>query len=514
MPTERLSMRKIHEVFRLKFACGLSDRQIARSCSIARSTVGEYLHRFASAGLSWPLPPELDDASLERLLFPLPPVITVSDRPVPLWAHIHQELKRKGVTLALLWEEYRAAHPQGYQYSYFCDLYRAWRGKIDLVMRQDHRAGEKLFVDYAGQTVPIVDRHTGEVLFDAQIFVAVMGASNYSYAEATRTQTLPDWIGAHVRTFAFLGGVPEIIVPDNLKSGVTKPCRYEPDINPTYHAMAAHYGTVVIPARVKKAKDKAKVESGVLLVERWILAALRNRTFFSLSELNEAIRGLLERLNSRPFQKLPGSREKMFESVDRPALRPLPGTPYVYEEWSYARVGIDYHVDVDGHFYSVPYALVKKQVEIRATAATVEVLFKGNRVASHARSFLKGKHTTLSEHMPSSHRRYAEWTPERILRWAATVGPQTEAHVAAIMEHRPHPEQGFRAALGIMRLAKQYGNDRLEAACKRASKYRLYSYKGVSNILKTGADRLDERKNTPAVPPIVHDNIRGPGYYH
>lgn len=311
-----------------------------------------------------------------------------------------------------------------------------------------------------------------------------------------------------------MDGVPEIIVPDNLKSGVTKPCRYEPDINPTYHAMAAHYGTVVIPARVKKAKDKAKVESGVLLVERWILAALRNRTFTSLSELNEAIRGLLTRLNGRPFQKLPGSRKKMFESVDRPALRPLPATPYVYEEWSYARVGIDYHVDVDGHFYSVPYALVKKQVDIRATAATVEVLFKGNRVASHARSFLKGKHTTLSEHMPSSHRRYAEWTPERIRRWAATVGPQTEAHIAAIMEHRPHPEQGFRAALGIMRLVKQYGNDRLEAACKRASTYRLYSYKGVANILKTGADRLDERKNTPAVPPIVHDNIRGPGYYH
>ena len=363
MPTERLSMRKIHEVFRLKFACGLSDRQIARSCQVARSTVGEYLRRFTQAGLSWPLSSDLDAAALERLLFPALPVIPVSDRPVPLWVHIHQELRRKGVTLALLWEEYRASHPQGYHYSWFCDLYRAWHGKIDLVMRQDHRAGEKLFVDYAGQTVPIVDRRTGEILFDAQIFVAVMGASNYSYAEATRTQTLPDWIGAHVRTFAFLGGVPEIIVPDNLKSGVTKPCRYEPDINPTYHAMAAHYGTVVIPARVRKARDKAKVEGGVLLVERWILAALRNRTFTSLAELNEAIRGLLTRLNERRFQKLPGSRRTMFETVDRPALRPLP-TPYTFEEWSYARVGIDYHVEVDGHYYSVPYALVKKQVDI------------------------------------------------------------------------------------------------------------------------------------------------------
>jgi transposase len=314
-----------------------------------------------------------------------------------------------------------------------------------------------------------VERHTGEILFTAQIFVAVMGASNYTYAEATRTQTLPDWVGAHVRAFAFLGGVPEIVVPDNLKSGVTKPCRYEPDINPTYHAMAAYYGTVVIPARVKRPKDKAKVEAGVLLVERWILAALRNRTFTSLTELNEAIRGLLDRLNGRPFQKLPGSRRSMFESLDRPALRPLPATPYVYEEWSRARVGIDYHVDVDGHYYSVPSSLVKKQVDIRITAGTMEVLFKGNRVASHARSFLKGKPTTLPEHMPSSHRRYAEWTPERIRSWAATVGPQTEAHVLAIMEHRTHPEQGFRAALGIMRLFKQYGTERLETACRRST---------------------------------------------
>ena len=514
MPTERLSMRKIQEVFRLKFACGLSDRQIARSCSTARSTVGEYLRRFTAAGLSWPLPPGLDAGELERLLFPQSPVVAVSDRPVPLWAHIHQELRRKGVTLALLWEEYRSTHPQGYQYSWFCDLYRAWAGKIDLVMRQEHRAGEKLFVDYAGQTVPIVDRFTGEILFTAQVFVAVMGASNYTYAEATRSQTSPDWIGSHVRTFAFMGGVPEIVVPDNLKSGVTKPCRYEPDINPTYHAMAAHYGIVVIPARVKRPKDKAKVEAGVLLVERWILAALRNRIFTSLSELNEAIRGLLVRLNSRSFQKLPGSRRSMFESLDRPALRPLPATPYVYEEWSYARVGIDYHVDVDGHYYSVPSSLVKKQVDIRITAGTVEVLYKGHRVASHARSFLKGKPTTLPEHMPSSYRRYAEWTPERIRSWAATVGPQTQAHVSAIMEHRTHPEQGFRAALGVMRLFKQYGTERLEAACKRASRYRLYSYKGVANILKTGADRLDDRKSTPSNPLIVHDNIRGPGYYH
>ena len=506
-------MRKIREVLRLALGVGLELRKIERSLGISHTTVSSYVARARAADLSWPLPDGMDDAMLDRLLFPRP-APSVDVRPMPDWAYVHLELRRKSVTKMLLWVEYKRANPDGYQLSRFCDLYAEWSGRIDLVMRQEHRAGEKLFVDYAGQTVPIVDRRTGEILIEAQIFVAVMGASNYSYAEATRTQTLPDWIGAHVRAFTFFNGSTEIIVPDNLKSGISKPCRYEPDINPTYHAMAAHYGTVVIPARVRKPKDKAKAEAGVLLVERWILAALRNHTFWSLAELNEAIRGLLTRLNERRFQKLPGNRREMFETLDRPALLPLPATPYVFEEWSYARVGIDYHVEVDGHYYSVPYALVKKKVDIRMTSATVEVLFKHNRVASHVRSFLKGKHTTLPEHMPSSHRRYAEWTPERIRRWAATVGPETEGLVVAIMEHRTHPEQGFRSALGIMRLYEEYGVERLEAACKRASKYRIYSCKGVANILKTGADKLDVRKSTPAAPPIVHDNIRGPGYYH
>lgn len=506
-------MRKIREVLRLALGAGLPLRQIERSLGISHVTVSGYVSRARAAGLAWPLPDGFDDVALDRLLYPRP-APSRDARPVPDWAYVHRELRRvKGVTKMLLWEEYRRAYPDGYQLSRFCELYAAWSGKIDLVMRQDHRAGEKLFVDFAGPTIPVVDRRTGEILFEAQIFVAVMGASNYTYAEAVRSQTLPDWIGAHVRAFAFLGGVPEIVVPDNLKSGVTKPCRYEPDLNPTYHAMAAHYGTAVIPARIRKAKDKAKVEGGVLLVERWIMAALRNHTFGSLAELNEAIRGLLTRLNERRFQKLPGSRRTMFESVDRPALLPLPATPYVFEEWSYARVGIDYHIELDGHYYSVPYALVRKKVEVRATRTTVEVLFGGNRVASHPRSYLKGKPSTIKEHMPSSHRRYAEWTPERLERWAATVGPETASHVAAIMEHRTHPEQGFRAALGIMRLLKQYGPDRLEAACRRAARYRLYSYKGVANILKTGADRIDV-KNPPASTPIVHDNIRGPGYYH
>lgn len=505
-------MRKIREVLRLALSAGFELRKIGRSLGISHVTVSEYVSRARAAGLSWPLPEALDDTGLNQLLFPRP-APSKDARPVPDWAYVHRELRRKGVTKILLWEEYKRAHPDGYQLSRFCDLYVDWAGRIDLVMRQEHRAGEKLFVDFAGPTVPIVDPGTAEVLFEAQVFVAVMGASSYTYAEALRSQSLRDWIGAHVRAFGFFDGVPEVVVPDNLRSGVSKACRYEPDINPTYHAMAAHYGCAVIPARVRRPKDKAKVEAGVQLVERWILAALRNRTFTSLTELNEAIRELLVRLNDRRFQKLPGSRRTMFETVDLPALLPPPAAPFVFEEWSYATVGIDYHIEVDGHYYSVPSALARKKVEVRATDATVEVLFGGNRVASHARSYQKGRHTSIKEHMPSSHRRYAEWTPERIRRWAASVGPETGAHVAAILEHRAHPEQGFRAALGIMRLCKEYGADRLEAACRRAARYRLYSYKGVSNILKTGADRLDI-KSAPASAPIVHDNIRGPGYYH
>src|SRR5210317_200046 len=379
MPAKRLSMRKIKEVLRLKWARGLSNRQIAKACGIARPTVSEYLRRAAQAGLAWPLPTNLDEATLERQLFRPPPSLPAQARGVPDWALVHQELKRKGVTLFLLWQEYRAAHPEGYQYSWFCDHYRAWQGKLDVVMRQDHRAGEKLFVDYAGQTMPVVDWGTGEIR-EAQLFVAVLGASNYTYAEATWTQGLPDWIGSHRRAFAFLGGVPELVVPDNLRAGVSKAHRYEPDNNPTYQDMATHYGVAVLPTRVRRPRDKAKVEAGVLVVERWILAVLRHRTFFSLAELNAAIAGLLEKLNARPFKKLPGCRRAHFEALDKPALKPLPIEPYEYAEWKKARVHIDYHLEVGGHYYSVPHALIKKQLDVRITQNTLECFYRGNRV--------------------------------------------------------------------------------------------------------------------------------------
>jgi transposase len=410
-----------------------------------------------------------------------------------------------------LWLEYKEIHPTGYQYSYFCDLYREWAGRLDLPMRQNHRAGEKLFVDYAGQTMPVVDRSTGEV-HQAQIFVAVSGASNYTYAEATATQTLADWIGSHVRTFAFMGGVHELIVPDNLASGVTSPCRYEPEANPAYQELAAHYNTAVLPARVRKPRDKAKVESGVLGVERQILARLRNRTFFSLAELNAAIKALLVEYNNRPFQKLPGSRRSMFESIDRPALKPLPVQPYQYGEWKKATVNIDYHVEVDRHYYSVPYQLVKKKVEVRLTSATVECFYDGKRVASHLRSRQPGRHTTIAEHMPKPHREYAAWTPERLVRWAAKSGGATAKLVENILQSRVHPQQGFRSCLGIMRLGKQYGPQRLEAACARALVINALSYRSIVSILKTGLDQQPV-STPPPQPTIEHANVRGPEYY-
>ncbi len=513
MPRKRLSMRQVYEVLRLKGAAGLSERQIAHSLGLSRPTVAGYVHRAQVAGLSWPLPEGLDEAALEGLLFPSPATKGTLAHLAPDWAIVHQELKRKGVTLWLLWHEYKAHTPNGFQYSWFCQSYRAWAGTLDVVMRQSHRAGEKLFVDYAGQTLPIVNAHTGEV-HDAQVFIAVLGASNSTYAEATWTQSLPDWIGSHVRTFAALGGVPEVVVPDNLKSAVTRAHRYEPEINRTYADLAHHYGVAVIPARALRPRDKAKVEVGVQVAERWILARLRNDTFFSLAPANQAIAALLSVLNTRPFQKLPGSRHSLFEAIDRPALHPLPPHPYEYAEWKRARVNIDYHVEVEGHYYSVPYTLVKQQLDVRLTPHVVELLHKGKRVASHQRSPLKGRHTTVTTHMPKAHRQYAEWTPQRLITWAASSGVATSRVVETILESRPHPQQGFRSCLGIMRLGKRYGAERLEAACRRALKIGACSYKSIESILKQGLDNIPLPSKAKAQTALDHDNIRGPEYYH
>lgn len=504
-------MRKIREMLRLKFEVGLSARQIAVSLQVGRATISDYLNRFAASGLTWPC--TSTDAELQRRLFPPPPAVPSEQRPLPDWAWVHTELRRPGVTLALLWQEYRLAQPQGFQYSWFCEHYRLWAAKVDVVMRQEHRTGEKLFIDYAGQTVPVIDRQTGEIR-NAQVFVAVLGASSYTFAEATWSQTLPDWLGSHARCFAFLGGTAQILVPDNLRSGVSKAHRYEPDINPSYRDLAEHYGVAVVPARARKPKDKAKVEVGVQVVERWILAVLRNRQFFSLSELNTAISVLLERLNHKPFKKLPGSRRSAFEAIDQPALQPLPEQPYVYAEWKKVRVHIDYHVEIDGHYYSVPYQLVKHQLEVRLTAQTVECFHANQRVASHRRSLHKGRHTTQTEHMPKSHREHAEWTPQRLIRWAEQTGPHTAGVIAYILENRVHPQHGFRACLGILRLSKQHGEARLEAACQRALALGACSYKSLESILRQGLERLPLAQQNLPLLPDEHINLRGPGYYH
>jgi len=512
MPAERLTMRKIREVFRLKFDCDISNRQIAKSCNIARSTVAEYLFRFQQAALSWPLPQDIDDNQLEQLLYPQMPSLPAHERPLPDWSYIHQQLRHKSVTLMLLWQEHKELHPQGYQYSQFCHLYRQWTNKIDPVMRQEHRAGEKLFVDYAGQTVQVYDLHTNQMR-DAQIFVAVLGASNYTFAEATWTQSLPDWISSHSRAFIFFGGVAQILVPDNLKSGVSKASLYEPDINPTYLDMANYYDTVVIPARVRKPKDKAKVEVAVQVVERWILARIRNRQFFSLRQLNETIAELLVELNDRAFQKLPGCRKQLFEALDKPALKPLPVQPYPYAEWKIAGVNIDYHIEVDHHYYSVPYPLIGKKIDVRITDTTIECFYKSQSVASHIRSYLKGRHTTVKQHMPKSHQQWAKWSPQRFINWAAKIGPHTAQLIEQILNSRKHPQQGFRSCLGILRLAKSYDDQRLEAACQRALTIGGISYKSVASILKYKLDQKPLSGQTGTEATIDHKNIRGAHYY-
>ena len=508
---KRLPMRRIREALRLK-AAGLTQREIAASVGVGRSTVGEYLERAGKAGFIWPLPDDLDDVELERRLFASADGVQSKARPQPDWAYIHRELRRKSVTLMLLWEEYRAQHPDGYGYSQFCERYRQWKGRLTPTMRQTHPAGERMFVDYAGQTIAFTDGLTGEVV-TCQLFVAVLGASSYTYAEATLTQSLPDWCSSHERAFKFIGGAPAQVISDNLKAGITKACFYEPAVNRTYADLAAHYDTAVVPARPYKPRDKAKVEVGVLLAERWIIAKLRDRTFFSLGELNAAIRECVVQLNARVSRHLGASRRQLFDEVDRPALQSLPQETFPYADWKQCRVGIDYHVEVNKHYYSVPHQLLREKVWARVTARTIEIFHKGKRVAVHVRSSSNRRHTTIGEHMPSAHRRYADWTPERLRRQAGEVGSSTSALVEIILRERRHPEQGFRSCIGILRLAKTHGRERLEAASARALEINARSYSSLKSILKNNLDRRRPDKPTDG-PAILHANIRGATYFH
>ena len=519
MPMEvRLSMRKIREILRLRFDCRLTIRQIAASIKISTGAATKYLKLFEQSGLSWPLPEDMDDTTLINRLAPEGAKRRHQGLVCPDWVEMHQVLKQKGMTLQLTWEEYCEVYPHNhYSYAQFCHLYGEWRKKQKRSMRQQHRAGEKMFVDYAGLTVTIVDRNTGDTA-PAQIFVAVLGASSYTYAEASWTQSIEDFLGAQIRAFKYFGGVPQMLVPDNLKSAVSKACRYDPDINRSYLHMAEHFGCSIMPTRPYKPKDKAKVEVGVQVVERWILMRLRHTTFFTLSELNQEIRRLLEDLNNRLFKQQPGCRRTLYEKLDKPALMPLPRQPFEHIEFKVARVNVDYHVQFNGHHYSVPHPLVREQVELRVTQHTVQILYKGKPVTSHPRKrSTDGGFTTKPEHMPTRHQKQQQWTPGRLLNWATKLGPDVQRFTQKLLDSKQHPEQAYRACLGLLNLEREYGAERLNAACSRALKTGGNRVASVRSILQSGLDKVPleppEGSDTQRVT-ISHENIRGAGFYH
>jgi transposase len=512
MARRPISMRKAREILRLKYEVGLTNRQIARSCNLSHTTISNYLRRAKEEGMRGCVSAEADGTVPAELLRGSARYTRKPKRPLPEMSRIHRELRRKGVTLQLLWEEYRRDVPSGYGYTQFCWYYKDWKRGLEPSLRQRYKAGEKLFVDWAGQRLEVVDPTTGE-RHPVYLFVAALGASSYTYAEAFEDKTLASWITAHVHTYEFVDGVPEITVPDNERTGVSRACRYEPDLNPTYQEMASHYGTVVIPARAGKPKDKAKVEASVQHAERRIIAKLRNQTFFSLDELNRAIRKALKALNERPFKKMEGSRARLFEEVEKPALLPLPTQRYELAEWHKATVNIDYHVQVDWHFYSVPYQLVNRKVEVRLTVRTVEIFYRGKRVAAHRRSRVRGGFTTDPSHRPKSHQRHLEWSPGRLIRWAGTIGSHCAQAVERVLETKPHPEQGYRSSLGIMRLGRIYGHERLEAACRRAVQLNVCSYRSIKSILETKLDKQPMPQMSPTPEPSTHQNLRGERYY-
>jgi len=506
MANRRLSVRKVKEILRLRLGLGLSERQVSRSCGVSRNTVREYVKRASEANLNWPIPKECD---LEAALFKASDAR--QERPIPNWEDVHREMKRKGVTLKLLWEEYKETHPRGYQYTQFCTRYKRWLKTQNLSMPQIHKAGEKMFVDYAGQTVSVESERGG---FEAQIFIAVLGASDYAYVEASESQKKLNWLMAHVNAFEFFEGVPEMVVPDNLKSGVSRACRYEPDLNPSYQEMACHYETAICPARVKKPKDKANVENAVLTVERWILARIRNRRFGSLAELNQVLHELLKAYNAKPFQKRAGSRQSEYEQVDRPALKPLPASRYEYAEWKQAKCHVDYHVEVERKYYSVPYRYHGRVIDVRITRHTIEGYYRSQRIMSHRRLYGRQRFSTHKDHMPANHRWVAEWSPERFIRWGGRIGVHTKDLISAILSRRTPLEQGYRTCLGILSLAKKYETQRLENACKRALAFGGTNYKSVKSILEKGLDRQQwEPEEESDVMQAEHGNVRGAGYF-
>jgi len=507
-------MRQLRDILRLRLDAGLSMRQIKDSLRISLGTVQKITSKAEALQLEWPAIEQMDDQQLARAIYPESDTRASTAFQLPDWVEMHQELKRKGVTKHLLWEEYTQAYPnRSYSYPQYCFLYKQWLSKQRRSMRQIHQAGDKLFVDYAGQTVPIVNGHTGEVRI-AQVFVAVLGASNYTYCEATWTQALPDWLGSHARAFDFLGGVPKLIVPDNLKSGTTRACRYDPDLNPSYQQLAAHYGVAIMPARPYKPKDKSKAEVGVQIIERWILARLRHQTFFSLAELNQCIQALLVEVNNKPFKQLKGSRQQWFDSLDKPALSPLPRQAYQYTDIKTVKVNIDYHIQYDQHIYSIPHHLVGERLELHAKDQLIDIYFHNQRVCSHARQYHPGT-TTIPEHMPTRHQKHHQWSAGRLMNWAKDLGDEVLLWVKTQLNSKQHEQQAYRVCLGLLNLSRQYPSSRLNKACAIANQKQLYRLKQVKSILQSNQDQLlGESKEQLPLLPQAHENIRGPESFH
>lgn len=503
-------MRSIKDVLRLRFQAHLSIRKISASTGLSVGAVQKLLKAAEQLEIGWPLPEQLSEAELEQRLYPKTPSSALSRFPLPNFLVMYQELKRKGMTKQLLWEEYVQLNPdRHYQYSQFCEHYRRWCKKQKRSMRQTHRAGEKAFIDYAGPTIKVWDNRTGVVAFEANVFVSVLGASNYTFAEATRSQSLPDWLGSHVRMFEFFGGAPEALVIDNLRSGVSKACRYDPETNPSYQQLAEHYAVAVLPARPYKPRDKSKAEVGVQIVERWIMMRLRHHTFFSLAELNQCIRELLIELNRKPFQQLPGNREEAFDRLDKPALSALPKHPYEYTDVKRVKVNIDYHVQYLDHLYSVPHQYVGETLELHATDNAVRLYFRGTLTATHVKARGFGT-TTVSAHMPERHSKHQQWTPEKLTSWASSIGPATQKWVHTQLTTRKHPEQAYRVCLGLLNLSRDYPACRVNAACKLANESGLVRLKQIKSVLKNQRDQLDEHTTPAAELPQSHENVRGP----
>jgi transposase len=507
-------MRKLRDVLRLRLSAQLSLRQIRDSLRLSLGAVQKITHKAEELGLDWSAIEQLDDRQLAQAIYPESDTRTTGALQLPKWQEVFKELHYKNVTKHLLWEEYAQQYPnRSYSYPQYCHLYGEWLKQQKRSMRQVHKAGDKLFVDYAGQTMPVVQGDTGEIRF-AQIFVAVLGASNYTFAEATWTQSLPDWLASHVRAFEFIGGVPRLVVPDNLKSGVTRPCRYDPDLNPSYEQLGAHYGVAIMPARPRKPQDKGKVEVGVQVIERWILARLRHHTFFSLAELNRCIAALLVEVNSKAFKQLKGFRQEWFEAIDKPALLPLPKHPYEYTAIKTVKVNVDYHIQYEHHLYSVPHQLVGEKLQVHAKDKLVEIFFQSKRVTSHVRQYRHGM-TTEPAHMPARHEKHHQWSAGRLMNWAKDIGDDVLIWTKAILAQKQHEQQAYRVCLGLLNLSRQYESQRLNKACAIANQHQLYRLKQIKSILQSNQDQLlNEADEQLSLLPQEHENIRGPKNFH